>query len=410
MFTIIYGCIIALYCYNPKFAIIPLLCIIIMTMISKNELQNRIIKTLILLLPFSSCNIFLNGVSSLFSLFDIVLYFYFVFCIINGKIKKDKISFFSIFLIIYVLIKFLAIKYQSSSIFTSISIIAMLVTILLSNSTFKFKIDSDMLIKKYVEVGISCSIALMISFVLYKNGIIIGNVTTFGNNELNTRINFNLLYTSYSYLSAYLASCAVALISYSGILKLKFFDIVKLLMLIIGILISSSRTGLVVIMISLVFMYIKTINFKKITVKQIIIPIVGIFMAAICLRVIITLRPETVKFFSDFGRFERWNYALAIFKKYPIFGFGFYNDKNILPLAHNFILEYLSEGGILFLSGFIFLLFAISKKIRNNKYKYILYAILLSNLFFTCLHENKFMYVIIIILMLENECKETNIK
>lgn len=410
MFTIIYGLIIALYCYDPKIAIIPLLAVIIMTIITKEELPNKIISVLILLLPFSSCNILLNGVSSLFSLFDLVLYFYFIFCIITGKIKKDKINFLAVFLIIYTTIKFLTAKYQSLSFFTSISIIVMLFTILTSNSTFKFKVDTDMLIKKYIEVGISSSFALIISYFLYKRGITIGNVTVFGNSASNIRINFNLLYTSYSYLSAYLASCAVALLSYCGVLRLKLSDIIKLLILIIGILISSSRTGLVVILLLTMFMYIKTINFKKLTIHQIIIPVVAIFIVAICWHIITTLRPETVKFFSDFGRFERWNYALAIFKEYPIVGYGFYNDKNVLPLAHNFILEYLSEGGIIFLFSFVCLLFEFIKRIKENKYKYILYAILLSNLFFTCLHENKFMYVIIIILLLENKGKEDSIE
>ncbi len=155
MFTIVYGLIIALYCYDPKIAIIPLLAVIMMTIITKEELPNKIISVLILLLPFSSCNILLNGVSSLFSLFDLVLYFYFIFCIITGKIKKDKINFLTVFLIIYTIIKFLTAKYQSLSFFTSISIIAMLFTILTSNSTFKFRLNADMLIKKYIEVGIS---------------------------------------------------------------------------------------------------------------------------------------------------------------------------------------------------------------------------------------------------------------
>lgn len=405
MMVLIELILIILYCINPIIGFVGVSALIVYNLLNKDKKkEEKIIECLFYMLPFSYQSFFTkDGATYLnfFFLFEITLL---ILCALNLKnVKKSKIFISMILIIAITFVRTMLTNDIVDSLKAVVNFwIMLIIPILLYYSKINYK-NSENLKKMYKQVCLASSIALIISFLMYKIfGITMGNVTFFGNgNHMTQRVNFNLLFHSFSSLSAYLATGAILLLV--DIFDGKYenqrpLNIALIIIEIIAIGLSSSRTGLVTFA-AISFLFI-ICNKDKVNIKTILF-IVGLGIIGFVYMII--TRPGAINIFYNNGRFERWLLSLKYFSKNILFGTGFRDST--MALAHNFVLEFLTQGGIIVFGLLGYILFKYLIKIKKSNLKYLVWASLFANLFFTCLQGQTYFNLIniMLIIYLKNE-------
>jgi len=402
---------IVIYSINPIIGFIGVTVLLLGNLLfseSKNIVE-RIFEDLFYALPFSYQSFFKSeGATYInyFFLLEIVLLF---ICIINLKAKRiNKTLLVAMVIFVLTFVRTLLVENIPDSIIAVINFWMMiLLPVVLLYSKIEYK-DTEKLKEIYKKVSMAMAMALIVSYILYQNfGILIGNVTFFGNEEyLTQRVNFNLLFNSYSSLSAYLSIGSILMLG--DIMNKKYSDkkiknIFLLLISIIAVGLSSSRTGLVTFIIIALLMFV--FNKEKKNIKSLILVAI---VAVIGFVYMIHIRPGSVDVFDNNGRFERWAISMDYFKDNVLFGTGFRDST--MPLAHNFVLEYLTQGGIIIFLLLAYIMVIYLKFIKNQNTKYLVWAALFANLFFTCLHGQTYFNLINVLLILQIKEKEKKIE
>ncbi len=164
-----------------------------------------------------------------------------------------------------------------------------------------------------------------------------------------------------------------------------FFDRITFILIILCILFSLSRGGLISVFIPLIFIYLFIF---KIKFKYFLIIIIFLFSIYYIKNTFVLdiLQKRLYNISSGSGRFEIWNNALELFTIHPLFGVGWYNflfynanfygGKNYV---HNTFLEVLVELGLIgFLIYLIFHFLLLRKIIAlvniSSEYYYLLFS------------------------------------
>lgn len=407
------------YCINPIIGFIVLTIILLKNfIIDKDNIFNKFIYALILLLPFYTQKFISSGNSEFFNYFFLTLIIFLIFIIIklNGKVNNVPI-FISILLLISIcfirsfFVQNVLDTMQIFFSFTLMIIIPYFVYCYLKQNKDKLKeINIDKYVNTYIQTVVATSISLIISYITYNiSGIEIGNVEVFSSSVGADRINFNLLFVSYSALSAYLAT-GLMLIVVKLFKKVKLSMIFSIIIVTVATALTSSKTGIVSAAIVVVIMLLTNFNVKKINLKKLIIMLLVVVVVVSGIIILTGTRYDDI--INDNGRFQRIENNIEALKTNPVWGVGFHDNPEILSLAHNFLVEYLVQTGIICFAIIIYILFKLLKFTYKSQYKYALWCALIANLFFTCLHGQKCFIILCIIIIadaLKSSYKEDNI-
>lgn len=375
----------------------------------KYDILNKIIISLILSVPIFQISFLGDRIHHLFSWFMIylvVLIMYLFNNFIREKIRFSKLPLLlvSISLAIIIINNILS-DYYKENLVEFIQILLMVIPILIVYQQKKYLVnkindDTKQLWIKFINVSIvATAIATIIQYFLHtKMGIIVGNVSIH-----NARTIYDLLFKGSSVLSIYLGiGIVLNMNEFLDVHKIKNILIIFISML--GIMVNSSRTGLVVA--AIVCILILAIKSRK-SIKNFSIATVtlmfGIIIFYFAAQYILQNRAID-GFLGDNGRFETYIHGLKTIGENVrnfLFGIGLSSLNYDFTLPHNFVLQTMLTMGIIVTVIWIILICYILKYVNKIDFRYILWHIFISSMFVTSFQDMSFitLYIILAILL-----------
>lgn len=394
--------------------------IIFFGIITINEGKNKeekILNLLILSLPLHSISILGYKLNHAFSwpilLLSIVLINN-IYTILKNKImiKKGYIIGFLIFCIVLALSNYRFDIINSTREIGQIMIMCLpILTTFICKEQYTLKLDQGYFkrgLLKIESVIVATAIATIYQFTMYEFGNFnLGEITIF-----NNRIIYDLIFKAYSVLSLFLSLGVIIVIN--NIIELiiqrkitfKIFieKAIKLLIIVGAIFINTSRTG---ILAAILTTFIIMCNFLKVmTKKQRKVIIVLFIIVSVFLIIFFSLSRKDMTFFNDNGRFLTYKNALDFIFESPInfiLGCGLYEGNYSHMLPHNFILELMTTSGVIITTISIYLIYKLIRFIKDSKYKFLFYNILIGSMFITCFQGNPFATIIGIFAILDQK-------
>lgn len=397
------------YYFNPFIGMIIVLVIILKKLLinNKNFLDNLII-CIIFTIPLSYVNIIDGTGSTQFNWFIILNIIFIIYCLVVMLKGNTQINILLLSTILFfsttLLVRNLLVEHPYDALISVLRILIMIITpflfyTVLNSKKIVLKLSPNEVFKVYSDVAVAYSICLIIQYALYNYLNIEVGVITFNNN----RIIYDGLFTGFSIVSAYLSSGGIILFI-KLLNKFSFLNLFLLGIIFIGIFINSSRTGFISFLITVALIVILNILSGKIKTRFILITPLLILISFIGINWINNSRKQIEGIFYDNGRFEAWISAISVFKRNPIFGSGFdFESLGIRMFAHNFLLEFLMQTGIIIFAVFIILIGSFLIYGRNNIYIYIVINILISNLFITEIYGHNYFLVTLLLILYTNQ-------
>ncbi len=377
---------------------------------NQKKYVETIIDLLILSLPLHSISIFGTYINHIFS-WPIILLTFISFYNINTIIKKHiKFSMLSLALfIISCVILFISNILMGDFSIGLIKICQILlmaipiITTFLCKNEIILEVNSDYwekIIYKIKNVILAVAIGVLIQYIFYNLfNINLGNITIFPNREI-----YDLFFYAYSVLSLFL-SLGIIILTNNLLKNFKLIDLLQIFIILIAIILNSSRTGLMSGIITIFIMLnIKIKNIKK---KQKLFFNIGFLAIAIGVVFIFLLhRNELTNFFDNNARFSTYGHGLElIFTSIKVFflGNGLNTNNYIEILPHNLILETWVTCGILFTAIVMFAIVYLLYYLKNTQYKFLIYDILIGSMFITCFQGNPFTTILCMLAIIDQK-------
>jgi len=386
----------------------------------KNTIFERIIISLIFSVPVFQIGFAGQHMHHMFSWTMIFMLVLIGYLLVNIWKKRIKITYpvlvVSSIVAILLVLNVLVNDYKMESIIELIQILLMIVPIVISiegKEYLKTQINQENkgLYLSYINITILATIiGVLIQYIGYKNfDTILGNMTLFVR-----RTTHDLFFKGYSVLSAYLGIGIVMNVK-SIIDKFELRKALFIILCFIGIIINTSRTGLLASIIISALIIVSNIKNIKNMIKTknnliiIIICIIVFILVATYSVIKIAANRQLTKALDDNGRIETYLYGADVMTdslKNFFIGAGLAKE-NYLMTPHNFIFENIMKMGII-VSGILFtMLIKFLKYINdsNNDFKYIIWQMLLSCMFITAIFALSFItiYMIMAVIFSENE-------
>lgn len=392
---------VTLYMINDIAAFIFSLAFFSYVLLRKGEnFHTKIVKLLILSTPVFSVSIIGARIHHIFSWVYIFLALYCMLLIIDLIKEKYRLHKSCIFIVLFCMILLIQCFIGNNlmgNLVEFLQVMALIIPITLTYYAKDFlrkKLSKEFLqdIKKYTEVAIlSVAISVIIEYLAFKIfNIKIGNISLH-----QIRVIYDSIFTGYSILSIFLGSGVVMYI-YDYITsktKIKKSMILKLGIIVIAMILNSSRAGIVSAAITVGIIVLKSIFIdKKINIKSIcFLTVFGLVTLGI-LYFLFVSRGET-KLFSDSGREDTYRYAWETINsswQNMLIGNGlsFTNYEHVIP--HNFILQTWVANGIIMLIYATSMMCCFIKKMSNAPFNYMLINIIIGAMFTTDIYANTF--------------------
>ncbi len=322
------------------------------------------LEILIYTLPFSFTSLFpqLNFLS-LFILCQIMM-------TINGCLNIKKSNKFSSFILIFIiLVNIIYIIFLGLStnlyyeVIIKMNIFLTSLYIIANNFRLKYEEVSE-LEKKFIMVSLIGGVTIFLQY--YFNKYL--GITTLGTQSKmgELRQGFSGLFYDYSIMSIYMSGTAglliFKLINKKNIFN-KFIDVILIFILIFVSALTSARSGLAALFLSLAVFILWKKNIKVFIIGS----ILAIPSLYLILQFVSKTRGTTVT--NDSGRMNNINESLDYVLENPLFGSGGlgYNSITNNMLPHNFIVDFLTDFGIiLFIFYCMIMAYIIKVGIRYN--------------------------------------------
>lgn len=358
-------------------------------------------------IPLSWRNIFGGDYGSLpiswFYILGAILMLHLV--ILKKPIHLNKADFrvfiLSIIVIIFTFIPLINSAYisQALSQFITVQFHNILILIVILKGNFINKEDYNLIQKSYIFAGLLASSGVLIQYILFQQGIIIGDI-----NYLNNRTSFNFLFSDASHSSLYFATTAFLAILYTnnqGDSNHNFNYYLITIITLLGAAATSARTGLIVFFF-VFFIYI--LIGQRGAVKKILFTFFGVLAGLGAIKIFLTIRPQTSlssAILDSSNRTFGYDIALNLFYEKPIFGYGFGRDylANLMgtSIPHLSFLQYMLQAGFIYaILIFLIIIFAL---FRAKKLKLSESWLLIVTLIGTCLVPDIFSTRYITLLM-----------
>ncbi len=403
MFIVLGVIIIMLYLLNETLGFFATSIIMLSLLMNKKEnIIIKLFKVLLLSLPMSYIGIFGISMNHIFSWYNIFLVIYMIVLMkYYKKITKTSMLVFIIVFLILVL-ELLWATDISKSIIETIQILLMLIPIMI---TFNVKselplknIDCKKLMFLFSDICIATAICMLIQWWLhYYLNLDIGIIEYYGFN----RVSFFCLFRGASVLPVFMGIGFLILFIELIDNRLKLSNIIKMLIILIAMILNTSRTGIVSLF--LVLFFIIGIKFlKRPNLKIILLTVSSMLLAFVSINYLISIRAGINGILDDNGRFSLIYKGLEVFSsniKTILFGAGFTGEeiRTLITIPHNFLIQTLAQNGLIITIIIFLLIFTYFKKNKNNKYKYIILFILLSGMFITDFYANAFITFLFIV-------------
>ena len=382
----------------------------------KYNLLNKIVISLILSVPIFQIGFLgkeMHHLSSWYMIFLIILIIYLFNNLIKKEIMFSKLPLLLVSIALGILIiNNLVSKYCMENLIEYVQIILMVIPILIVYQQRKYlNLQIDEQTKetwiKFTNISIiSVAIGTLIQYVIYNTtGTITGSITVY-----NSRTIYDLLFKGASVLSMYLGIGIVLNMSlFLENHKLK--NILAIFICMVGIVINSSRTGLIsATIVCVLIIGIKSKKSMKNLVISAFVCIVGIFAFYIAAQSILQNRVVD-GLLGDNGRFDTYIHGLETFfcsGKNALFGIGLSSMNYDFTFPHNFILQtMLTMGGIVTII-WIVLIGYILKYVNKTDFRYILWHIFISSMLITSFQDMSFITLFIILAILFTPIETNN--
>lgn len=289
---------------------------------------------------------------SWFNIITILGSVYILIKIAKNKFNNNSMGIFSLLIIMLIMFYLISIIRSIGAITTFFTISAPLFLILLISIITDIDLNYDKLKKTYVEVVISCAIALFFQIMIYKMiRVEVGHIEYMAN-----RIAFGILFSDISFISLYLASGSMISI-YRFLEENRFKDFFIGGVLILASMMTTARTGLAGVAVSILIILSRGILKREKFIKYIIYIPILVCVAIICIYIFKDMR-DGQDILSLSGRDNGYKTAIDVFKNNKLIGTGigadsysnyistnFYGASTILP--HNIIIQSLAQTGLI---------------------------------------------------------------
>lgn len=389
----------------PTFAIMVVSCIFVIWSITnlhkKIGLYMSIIYTSIAMIPTSFISI-LGGSTGTFPLAWFHLLVILSVFLIFFKGKVDKLYF--IYVAFFVVLGICGSLLQPSPIDGIKQVLMMLLcffSFFIGDMCFK---EADVmkyhfLYKLYISGTLSTAIQVFVQYIFVNSlDIEIGNVGYYAN-----RVAYGGLMNDYSFATVYIATGFMAVML--AYFEYRTIDIKKFalleVVLVLGIMIVSARTGLYALVISIVLYFITHLN--RFRLRYMVMIIVAFFAVPLLIDILMSNRGGQ-NLLDDSGRMSGYIQAIEIyFNNNILFGVGFglenLTNKYDIVVPHNFFVQYLLQGGLIGLTiivaPFIRFVKKIIRKVDCSIWLFIL--IFISAMAIPDIMSSRFLYAVIIL-------------
>lgn len=344
---------------------------------------------------FSWCSILLG-----------ILMFYLIYTLIINQTKFHIKNLLLLLLFTsFIIITNFSLYFANDSVIKVIQVFLMIVPVLLSVEQADFlseKVDKKTL--RNIENNIiytitATAVAVIFQYTIFNiNGTMLGKITIY-----EGRIVFDLLFKAYSVLSLYMGLGIV--ISVKRFFKeYKIIYLVLSLIILVGIVFNSSRTGLVASLIVSLIIVLKSLKYKKKYILKIIVILIGIFIMILATNFLLNSR-NTNTLMDNNGRFGTYEYSFnLIFRNFLSFllGNGLSLSNYNEMVAHNFFMETILSSGIVVFSIVFYWCVKLLKCINRSEFKYIIWAIFIGSMFITNFQGNMFATIFFIISIIDD--------
>ncbi len=403
MFIILSLITIIAYLFNGKFGFISMILNSFIVLFSKcdNHLV-KILKLIIISLPMEYIGIFGVNMYQIISWYNIflLLYIYSILKYYKKLTTKSLLSIVSVFLLLIVQLIWISDIPQ-----TMIEITQVLIMIIPIILTFDCKEELPINLKQinkllhlYVDVCIATSIGMIVQYFLhYYLHIDAGFILYTG----HSRISFFCLFKGASILPIYMGiGFLILFIDFFDEKHIKITNIIKMLIIFIAMVLNTSRSGITSLFLIMGVIIVKNL-YKKANLKTLLITILICGIALWGMNYIMTIRSGMNGFLDDNGRFTIIKNGLTIWYssfRNMLFGTGFKNEiwKNEVT-PHNVLIQTLSQNGIILTTMICVMIYIYLHKNKHNKYKLLIWYLLLSGMFVTDFYANSFSTVIFLL-------------
>lgn len=385
------------YMFNGKLGCLLFLFAMTMIIMQKDNMYYKLFRLCIISLPFSFIGVLGMDTSHMLN-WTMVFIIFTIFYVIykkNGKLGIDnKALIIVLFLYISLMITCAFTIEGEKTIVEIIQISMMLITILFvwCNGT-SITIDtahSERLMDEFANICVITAIGTIFQWVMYRMADMeLGYIVLTAN---GTRVICNCLYKGMSVLSIFLGTGAVFLILQFGIKSAKAVIGAKIGIILAGIVVNTSRTGLAGI--AIVFALYVAVGFVK--KKKIDFFVLGAFGLAGITMAGYKLAATRGNIFDENGRIATWIAGISIWKnniRSFMFGAGFENSiwVNVGGMtSHNMLIQSLAQCGVVgtFLCIVLFIMYY--SRIKRTPYVYVMWYLIITGMMITDFYANPF--------------------
>lgn len=388
------------YMLNGKLGFLLFLLAMTMIGLRKDNMYYKLFRLCIISLPFSYIGVLGMDMSHVLN-WTII----FMLCIItyviykrNWKLSINK-NIFIVAIFLYVSLIITGVL-TIESVRTPVEIIQ--ISIMFLTIAFVFSnhkgividtVHSVSLLKEFENICVVTAVGTIFQWMMYHAGVELGYVVLTAGGR---RIICNCLYKGMSILSIYFGVGAVLIILRFGASSTKALDIIKIALILVGIVVNTSRAGLAGI--AIVFaIYVADGFFRKKKIGFLVLGMIGLAGISAAGYKLAATRGNL---FDENGRIATWIAGISIWKeniRSILFGAGFEDSiwaKVGLPTSHNMFIQSLAQCGFIGTMLFMTLFIMYYKRIRGREYVFVLLYLIVTGMMITDFYANPFTTII----------------
>ena len=385
-----------LYLINHELGLIfTFISILILIFNSEQGLFNKFLPALIFTSAFYNISLIF-----VFSFMELLSFLYIALGLIIIIFKNYRINFYLLFLTIlsitFIIIGVLLSLNPFETFLNILNLIVLILVIFITStlvSNIKHNINIKNMINMYIFVCISLALGLIFQYSIHLFGIDLGQIFYYKGRTI-----FNLYFISKSTLSAFISSGAI-IILIRMYKNFRLRNLLQLAILLCGNIISTSRTGIVVMIVVFSLYFIFNMKYIVKNYKSSILILTAILIFILSANIILSSRTSTL--LDDNGRIDLIIQSQEIIKDNLFLGIGSswadLHKYGLYVEIHNFLLQYLLQMGVIVIVSLILLLLFVFNRLKHSEFVYVFLFVCLIGNFYAYWHNSLFILPIIII-------------
>lgn len=366
---------------------------------TKEPFIKRIIKLLILSLPFSFIGIFGLEETQAFSWYNVFLVIFVLYCLFSRKVKISLGSVaVAVSSIALLSTSFIWTNDATKNMIEILQIIAMIIPVTFARGLRIKQKDLDEFFDLIKMTCLATAIGMIVQLLAYNYaqlqlGVILIHIR---------RTSYLGLFKGASILPIYMGIGFIVALLRAVNKRSIFSNILIMIVIFAAMILNTSRSAILAL--AIISAYIIFKNRKKYS-KSVSRLLLIFLLPAIFITGIYYLnasRAGLSGFLDDNGRYETWESGLSIWSsnlKTILFGVGFsndiWNDETIIP--HNMVIQSLAQSGLIFTLFMAVIICRLIYRNRSDMYNSIVIYLILSGMLVTDFYANAFATVVLLL-------------